>query len=276
MDFDRRQLMVGLGALAAGSAVAALASTSREESNERNERFQQNGGDFSWTPHKLDPAECARVAYDGYWHKGYACGYGAFYSIIGVMGEKFGRPYSTFPFSMLEANKSGVCDWGTICGALYGAAASFALFWGREERKPLVDELFRWYETTKLPIYDPGAQATGYKGHLPATAVGSILCHISVSKWCYANKFEATSTERSERCGRITADVAFKAVVILNAKIDAGKKFSGSLPAQDSLTACGACHSTPGEETNWSKTRMDCTPCHSGSPAVQNKFENHP
>lgn len=273
MNFSRRQLMVGLGALAAGSAVAGMAGLRR---GEYNDRFEQNGGDFSWEPHTLDPAECAQVAYDGYWHKGYACGYGAFYSIIGVMGEKFGKPYSTFPFSMLEVNKSGVCDWGSICGALYGAAASFALFWGREERMPLVDELFRWYEATKLPIYNPGNRAKGFKGELPSTAVGSILCHVSVSKWCYANKFEATSTERSERCGRITADVAFKAVEILNAKIAAGRTFTGSLPKQDSLITCGACHSTPGEETNWSKTRMDCTPCHSGSDAVQNKFANHP
>jgi len=104
-----------------------------------------------WTPHKLDPAECAPVAHFGYYHQGYGCCYGAFESIVGGMGRKHGAPYNQFPFAMMEVGKSGISDWGTICGALLGAASAMALFWGRKERDPMVTELFRWYEKTAFP-----------------------------------------------------------------------------------------------------------------------------
>ena len=275
MDFSRRQLMMGLGGLAAGTALSGMAATAVAAS-EKMKRFAQTGGDFSWTPHKLDPRECSAVAYEVYWYKGYACGYGSFYSIVGLLAEKYGAPYSQFPFSMLEANKGGISDWGTICGALYGAAAAFALFWGRDERTPMVNELYRWYETTKLPIYQPGDAAKGVKGELPQSASQSVLCHISVSKWCYANKIEATSKKRNERCGRLTADVAGKAAEIFNAKIDQGKNFKGALAKQEAVETCGACHQTKGNEANWAKGVMDCTPCHNGSEALANKFKDHP
>ena len=60
-------------------------------------------------------------------------------------------------------------------------AAAFALFWGRKERTPMVNELFRWYETTALPIYNPGEAARGVKGKIPSNVADSPLCHLSVS-----------------------------------------------------------------------------------------------
>lgn len=275
MQRGRRDLLCGLGGLAVGGAMLGL-SGGKSLAAEPVQRFTQVGGDHGWTPHKLDPAVCADVAYAGYWHKGYGCGYGAFYSIVGLMGEKYGAPYNQFPFTLLEANKGGISDWGTICGALYGAVATFSLFWGRKECKPMVDELHLWYETTALPVYNPGDKAQGFKGDLPSNAAGSVLCHISVSKWAYANKIEATSKQRSERCGRLTADVAYKAVEIMNAKIDAGKEYKGAFAVQKSVSYCGECHQTKGNEANWAKGVMDCTPCHSGTKGTMNKFTNHP
>ena len=238
MDNSRRNCLCGLGGLAVGGAVAALVGTgsSIAQAAAPAKRFEQVNGEFGWKPHKLDPKECAKVAYEGYWYKGYACGYGAFYSIIGVLGEKYGAPYNQFPFSMLEANKGGISDWGTICGALYGAV----------------------------------------KGDLPQNASGSVLCHISVSKWCATNKIEATSKARSERCGRLTADVAYKAVEIFNAKIEQGKNYKGTFAVQPAVSGCGECHQTKGNDANWAKGVMDCTPCHNGAEPLQNKFENHP
>ncbi len=277
MEFSRREAMLGLGGLCAGGAMAAMVTNVKaEEAAAQMKRFQQVGGDFGWTPHKLDPKEAAEIAYEAYWYKGYACGYGVFYGIIGNMAEKYGAPYNTFPFTMLEANKGGISDWGTICGALYGAAAAYALFWGRKERTPMVNELYRWYEVTDLPQYQPGDKAQGVPGEIPSNMSGSVLCHISVSKWCHANGIEATSKKRSERCGRLTADVCMKAVEILNAKIDGGKEWKGIIAKQESVKNCGACHQTKGEEANWAKGIMDCTPCHNGSKALNNKFVDHP
>ena len=283
MELSRRTMLGGLGGLIAGGALAGLVGNAaqaaepaiKKPSPKDVKRFGQQGGEFGWKPHKLNADECAPIAYDGYWYKGYACGYGTFYGIVGVMGEKYGAPYNQFPFSMLEANKAGVSGWGTVCGALYGAAAAFALFWGRRERDVMVNELFRWYETTQLPIYNPGDTAQGVKGDIPSNASGSVLCHVSVSKWCYTHKKEESSKERSERCGRITADVTRKAIEILNAKIDAGKGYKGVLGKQDSVTYCGECHSK-GQASDIQKGKMDCTPCHSGNPHLGDKFKNHP
>ena len=192
---------------------------------------------------------------------------------IGLLGEKYGAPYNQFPFAMLEVGKGGISDWGTICGALLGPASAYALFWGRKERNAMVSELYRWYETAKLPIFNPGEAAKGVKGDLPTSVADSVLCHVSLSRWCFENKVEANSKARSERCGRLTADVTYKAVEIMNAKIDG--TFKPALAAPQSVTTCGECHAK-GKEADNMKSVMDCTPCHSGNEHLMNKFKDHP
>ena len=100
--------------------------------------------------------------------------------------------------------------------------------------------------------------ALGFKGGLPQSESDSVLCHISVSKWCYINKIEAESKQRSERCGRLTADVAAKTAEILNAKIDAGKDYKGMFPVQ---SRCPIAENAikPRNDANWAKGVMDCT-----------------
>ena len=278
MDFSRRAMLGAMGGLVAGGALASLSGNSMAApamSEGKNGHFAQMGGEFSWEPKKLVAAECAPVAYDGYWYKGFGCGYGVFYSIVGTMAEKYGAPYNTFPFSMMEMFKGGVADWGTVCGALAGAAAAFFCFFPRKQANPMVSELFRWYEKTAFPVYNPGDAAQGFKGELPTSVSRSVLCHVSVSTWCHKTGKAANSKERSERCGRITADVSIKAIEILNAKIDAGKEWKGALAKQESVAGCTSCHGK-GQASDMQKGNMDCTPCHSGSSAVADKFHNHP
>ncbi len=272
MAITRRALIGSLGGIAVGCAISSSIGTSFAIDKKMN-RFEQVNGNFGWKPHKLDPEECAAVAYDGYWHKGLGCAYGSFYAIIGLMGEKYGEPYNQFPFSMLEVGKGGIADWGTICGALLGPASAFALFWGRKERNAMVSELYRWYETANLPIYDPGSAAQGVKGKLPTNVANSVLCHVSLSRWCFESKLEASSKDRKERCGRITADATYQAVKIMNAKID--NAFTPVVAKQESVKYCTDCHSKGNEADNM-KSVMDCTPCHSGNEHLANKFENHP
>ena len=121
MELTRSAMLGALGGLAVGGTVASVVGTSIA-ADPKTKRFEQINGDFGWKPHKLDPKECAAVAYVGYWHKGLGGAYGAFYAIVGLMGEKYGAPYNQFPYSKLEANKGGITDWGTISGALNGAA----------------------------------------------------------------------------------------------------------------------------------------------------------
>ncbi len=263
MTCNRRTFLGAMGGAMIGSVLAPTGALA----------FQQESKPFSWTPHTLDPKACAPVAYDGYWYNGYGCCYGVFYGIVGMLGEKYGAPYSQFPFTMMEMGKSGISDWGTICGALLGAASAYALFWGRKERDPMVTELYRWYETTAFPLFDPGGAAQGVKGAVPPHAGGSVLCHVSVSSWAHATGNDANSKMRQERCSRITADVCVKAVEIMNAKI--GGTFAPVLAATKATEYCGSCHDK-GKESPIVKGRMDCTPCHGGSVHVQDKSKNHP
>jgi len=74
------------------------------------------------------------------------------------------------------------------------------------------------------------------------------------------------SKERSERCARITADVAQKTVQIMNAKIDGTFVFAGY---SESVEYCGQCHGK-GMESDIAKGKMDCLACHG------DKFNDHP
>lgn len=261
---SRRQMIAGVGGVIVGGAVATALPAMAAPSN-----FAKTA---EWIPHKVDPTVGERFGYDGYYHKGYGCCYGAFYAIVGQMAEQHGAPYKDFPFHMMEVGKSGISNWATICGALLGAASAFSLFYGRKERKAMVDELFRWYEQTAFPIYKPTTDIVIDK-EIPTSVSNSVLCHVSVSRWSYSSGIPAKSKVRSERCGRLTADVAKKAIEILNAKIDG--KFEGLYGKQESVKYCDTCHGN-GKESPIAKGKQDCTPCHSGSEATENKFKDHP
>ena len=233
-------------------------------------------GEFGWKPHKLDPAESQQIAYDGYWYKGYACGYGTFYGIVGVMGEKFGAPYNQSP---LPCSKPTRAAYRT--GAQFAARFMARLPLSRfsipaRNATPWSTSFSAGMKPRPFPSIIPARQPGGVKGKIPSNVADSPLCHLSVSKWCFENKIEATSKERSERCGRLTADVCKKAVEILNRKIEEGNAFKCAYPMQKSVSYCGECHLTKGNEANWGKGIMDCTPCHSGGPAVSDKFKDHP
>ncbi|MDA3832758.1 MAG: C-GCAxxG-C-C family protein, partial [Spirochaetales bacterium] len=191
----------------------------------------------------LDPKEIASTAYQGYAYKGYGCEFGTFYSIIGLMGEKYGKPYSEFPFTMLEVGKSGISDWGTICGALLGSASALSL----------------------------SGKAVKSEGDLPTSQSDSVLCHVSVSKWAYSSGISAASNQRKERCARLTSDVASKTWEIIEAKMQ-GKTIAG-FGKSDARKTCGACHDKD-KESPILKGNMDCAPCHSGDKNSQNKFKD--
>ncbi len=279
MDKNRRLMLEAMGGLAIGGAMTGLAHAREgapvQQAEMKQGRFEQIGGPFSWKYQKLDPKESALVAYDGYWHKGYGCGYGVYYSIVGVLAEKYGAPYNTFPFSIFEMFKGGMADWGTICGSLAGAVAAFFTFFPRKQANPMVAELFRWYEKTAFPMFDPGEAAKGVKGALPTSVSNSVLCHVSVSRWAYTTGLGASSKERSERCGRITADCSMKAIEILNNKLDLGLDWKGAMPKQESVVQCTTCHGK-GKMTDTLKGNMGCDACHAGSEAVKDKFHDHP
>lgn len=262
MQLSRREALFALGGTFAGLAVGTSAGCSATANGAKKE--DDGKMPAFWTPHKLDPDATALLAYDAFYKHGRGCCYGVFTSVVGQMGDKYGAPYNTFPFFMMKFGYSGVSNWGSLCGALMGAAAMYALFYYRTDRDPMIDELYTWYEKTALPIYAPPKPVLAFE--CKQTTARSVLCHNSVSQWAYASGNEMHSKERSERCARLTADVAYKAVQILNAKIDGKFTFAGY---SESVQYCGTCHGKD-KESDIAKGKMDCMPCH------DDKFKDHP
>ncbi len=272
----RRQALMGAGAILVGGAVPLIAASAQKEKNDEKElakwmgfREQLDGsGGWPWKPKKISPDKAAMLGYSGFYNSGQGCGYGVFKGLVGQMALKYGAPYDTFPLQMMTYGASGVGNWGTLCGSLNGAAAAFGLFYGRDESTEMIDALFRWYEKEKIPVFEPSIKKLDFTP--PPTLPDSVLCHVSVSQWCYETGNEMHSKERSERCARVTAVVAQKAAEMLNDKID-GKKID-SKPSKNHAS-CIECHDKD-TEADIAKGKMDCGACHDGH--LESKFENHP
>lgn len=250
-----RRTMLGMttlaGAAMAGSVASLVSAGGREP-----ERAV-----FPWPYHTLDISRTREHAYQGY-NKG-GCMFGVFEAIAGPVAEKLGPPYSHFPFQMSSYGGGGVALWGTLCGTCNGAAMAIAMFHQGERRNQLINELFTWYETTKLPTFIPARPRRVPKTFkMPRSLAGSTLCHISITHWTQAAKKEAHSPERVERCGRMVADVAGFTVELLNRA--ALKTFKPTTQISPQAQACLSCHARGQQAPNEPEvvSRMQCQTCH--------------
>ncbi|MDR3672026.1 MAG: C-GCAxxG-C-C family protein [Holophaga sp.] len=205
-----------------------------------------------WPYRRVDPDAAGQRAFEGY--KTGHCMFGAFDAIAGAVAEQLGAPYTGFPFQMFIYGMGGVYGWGTLCGTLNGCAAAIQVL--SPNPGPVVDELFRWYENTLLPDFEP----KGMKFKTVKSLAGSPLCHPSIAKWCEASGKKAYSAERDERCGVLAASVARHCAMLLNAQA-AGKLLP--VTAVDGRTkACMGCHEKGGPMENM-RSKQTCAPCHS-------------
>lgn len=218
-------------------------------------RGQEEVPEWPWPYAELDPKAVAERAYEAF-YEGHCC-YGAFEGIIGELRERVGYPYNLIPTRMMEYGKGGAVGWGTLCGALNGAAAAITLI--SRDYKQVVDELLGWYTITELPTYKPASP----KKEIPDVTVvpGSPLCHVSVTRWCNASGFGSKSPERKERCARLTAQVAAHAAELLNKVMECPEGFTPTWTPPDSVGECLACHG-PGKAVDNVFGKMDCLMCH--------------
>ena len=250
----RRQILAPIG-IAAGSC--ALSSCLSERTGSSSDKK----AGFPWRYYEVDPEVTAKRAYCGH-RKGH-CMYGAFVPVVSQLAEKHGEPYGSFPVGMMRYGAGGTAGFGSLCGALNGSAALIGLFVRKEEdMKLLIDELFLWYEQTELPVYAPDKPALDAK--IPTSVTNSILCHISVTKWCKISGNKTFSKQQKERCARLTANTAAKTVELLNAHF-AGE-FSAAHEFDDGVKTCRSCH-TKGSERSDSRGKMHCGSCHSSLAA---------
>lgn len=213
-----------------------------------------------WRYVELEPAAVARAAYR-LMAQGGGCMHGLFGSILEAMSRQVGEPYASFPLHMMKYGEGGVGLWGSLCGALNGGAAAMGLFVSdRTHREQLITQLFAWYESAELPTYQPdaGNEATA----LSKSVAGSVLCHVSVGKWCHAADKKVGDPEMKERCRRLTADVAAKTVELLNTTLPAPTGSSG--PAPPKANSCLACHGFSDRRDTLGQMR--CGACHQHLP----------
>lgn len=227
-----------------------------------------SGFSWPWPYIALDP-EAARIKGHACYWDGFACSAGAFHAIITALQEHLGAPYTDFPTKMLVFGHGGGAGWGTICGALNGAAAAISLVTDKATSDILVNELIGWYTLEKFPSDISNTYAVDHVfTHnvndmvLDQGVCGSPLCHVSVTHWCGISGEAVGSPPRKERCARLTGDVTAKAVELLNAHF-AGT-FVSEYHSPASVTECMACHGASGMMANVHMKQV-CLPCH-GQP----------
>lgn len=157
---------------------------------------------------ELDPAYVEKLAYEGYFENG--CCFGVAKAILVALREKVGYPYTVIPEEMFANGKEGY-TCGTLCGALGGAVAMIGLVCASADSRQLTKDLFAWYCSTNLPIYQPEAAAP------VQTVAPSVNCIDSITKFMTAANVERGDIIRKRRCGGLSGDVARRTVELLNA-----------------------------------------------------------
>ncbi len=226
---------------------------------------------WPWPYQQLDVEDVRKRGHLGYYEG--ACSYGAFHAVVTALRDKVGEPYNMVPTDMMRYGEGGMVGWGSLCGGLNGACATINLVAG-EDYKKLVHELVGWYVSTHIPSDISNNYAKNheflvdeYKTDivLPQSVSDSTLCHISVTKWCEASGYASGSSERSERCGRLTGDVAAKAVELLNQH--AAGTFTPVFALPEETEQCRTCHSKGKdfEKGQFTRGKENCVDCH-GEP----------
>lgn len=258
-DYSRRKFLKS-GILAAG----ALALGTSVFHTQTAEAAQLPGGEHCAPPSfpypyvQLDPEKAKVDGYGGY--GGARCSYGVFDAIITQLAEKVGYPYTHVPTQVLSWGGTGGGGWGTLCGALIGAATAINYTMEKKDADKVVGELFGWYCDFAFPEYMPPAgKALEYEGPIDKSIAGSPLCHVSVSVWCDESGLKAESKARSERCARITADVAAKTAELLNQFHSNNFK---PVYKNENVDDCMMCHGK-GHSLEDTRGKMDCQQCHS-------------
>ncbi|MDD3587554.1 MAG: C-GCAxxG-C-C family protein, partial [Thermoguttaceae bacterium] len=227
---------------------------------------EEESAPFVWTYELLDPEATAAKAYSLY--PDGSCMYASFRSIVESVGKIRSEKnpseraqWESFPYGMMFYGRGGIHDFGSICGVLNGCAAAISLLvHDRKAAAAMTRELFQYYESTELPLFQPANSS--FKSVEQSTAK-SVLCHISVSHWLDESDSEVESPRRKERCKRLTADGVKKAVQLLNQydRSLAAKQPCTFAAPTESVAACIACHA-PKVEREDANVRMDCVSCH--------------
>jgi len=260
----RNAMKIAAGAIAAGGAGLATLTTAFKPEKQlvpEAQNLEYNPTETNWEYFHLDPSATAQLAYDKY-SEG-SCMYATVSSIVLQLADKFGEPFTSFPTHMFKYGHGGIGGFGSVCGALNGAAALIGLLiTDKKVQDSMIADLFQWYEKESLPAFRP--QNPVFDFTPVASASGSVLCHASNTNWCKASGFSVGSNERKERCRRLTGDVAKKVTASLNDIYT--NAYITNTHSNEAANICMACHGNDGKLKNTSG-KMSCTSCHTESVA---------
>lgn len=220
--YSRKEMLKITGKSLAGIALATTVPTiltacsssakaelpSKEVLNYTYVEASEDAAPYPYPYQKLDFATTVERGHAGYYNIGNCCR-GAADAIIGQLADKAGYPFNQIPINMFRNGGSGY-GVGTLCGALGGAVAAIGLVCEPDDAHEITQELFKWYTSTKLPIYQPDIE-------LPTTVSKTVNCIDSVGEFMNVSGYAMGDPERKERCACLTGDVAGKTVELLNA-----------------------------------------------------------
>lgn len=259
-DFFRKSAIITTGA-----GVAAVGTGFLFPKEVRAEGRQVE----TWpAPYETLDVETVRInAHDDYVTEGKGCCFAAFNAIVNLLRAQLPDTFPTFPSEIMVYGHGGVAGWGTICGATNGAAAAISLVCDKASSDALISELCGWYTQAIFPSdisNDYAVQGDKYSATksdevLTQNSCGSVLCHISCTKWCEAAGIAINDVKRKERCARLTGDVAAKAAELLNAHYGSG--FTAEYVPPATIATCMACHGSEGAKKNVA-SKSECEQCH--------------
>jgi len=289
-DLHRRTFIKG-AAILSGAAVCGIATSNNAQATDvLPENFVPPP--MPWGYQELDPEYVRKLGHLGYYLE--ECGGGAFWAIMTALKEKIGYPYTLTPMPtkkkfieilegkhkgephpqvMMQHGVGGLMNYGSLCGAPNGAAAAINCAIPYKEAKDLVPRLLRYYETEAFPNKKSNEYAVNgdflvpkYKSQksLPRSASNSVLCHVSVGKWCEKSGYASGSKERSERCARVTGDVAAMAVILMNAHMKGTLNTVFPMKLSQDTVSCRVCHfkGKKFEAGQFTRGSMECSSCH--------------
>lgn len=222
-----------------------------------------------WKWVELDPLEAGRRAYRFYKEKG-GCGTASYLSLLSLLKEKVGYPWTTLPDMMMAHAAAGYGGHGTLCGALGGASTIINIVTFGEKRdeyqqnNQIIDRLFWWYAEQNFPPerfddLSPMPRQIKVKAMSP-------LCHTSVSKWALAAGATIKSEAKIERCAKVAGEVAYTVTRGLN-EYFSGKWTPPVWKPSPAAEHCVKCH---GPDLSTQKARkwnqqghLECPMCHS-------------
>ena len=117
VKFSRREVLAGSAVLATSGLLGGTGLVG----SAANIATDHAAPPLPWKWTRLDPDEAGRRAYRLYFEQG-GCGTASYLSMLGMLREQVGYPWTTLPDMMMIHAAGGYGGHGTLCGALGGAA----------------------------------------------------------------------------------------------------------------------------------------------------------